>query len=100
MNSKMTTNSQLLTTEPKKKKTKTKTRQTRTGQNHRNGDHMEGGEREGENGGKGAGNKKHKWQVQKRQGEGMNSVGNGEAKDVICVTHGHELWGGWGDAEG
>ena len=40
MNSKMTINSQLPTTEPKKTKTK---QTTRTGtDNHRNGDHMEG----------------------------------------------------------
>ena len=29
-----------------------------------------------------------------RQGEGKNSIGNGEAKELICMTHGHELsWG-------
>ena len=44
-----------------------------------------------ENGGKGAGNMKHKWQVQNRQGEVKNSMGNGEAKELICMTHGHEL---------
>ena len=48
MNSKMTTNLQLLTTEPKKKLTK----QLEQEQNHRNGDHMEryqwGGEEENE----------------------------------------------------
>ena len=54
-------------------------------------------------GGKGIGNKKYKWQVQNRQGEVMNSIGNGEAKELICTTHGHELraggrraWGCWG----
>ena len=46
------------------------------------------------NGGKGTGNKKHKWYVQNRQGEVKNSMGNGEAKELICVTHGHELRGG------
>ena len=45
---------------------------------------------EEENGGKGTG-KKHKWQVQNRQGEVKNSIGNGEAKELICLTHGHEL---------
>ena len=30
--------------------------------------------------GKGTGNKKHNWQVQKRQKEVKNSIGNGEAK--------------------
>ena len=43
MNSKMTTNSQLLTTKPKKNKTKNKlSKQLEQEQNHRNGDHMEG----------------------------------------------------------
>ena len=29
-----------------------------------------------------------------RQGEVKNSVGNVEAKELICTTHGHELrWG-------
>ena len=44
MNSKMTTNSQLSTTEPKKTKTKTKTevrKQLEQEQIHRNRDHME-----------------------------------------------------------
>ena len=44
MNSKMTTNSQLSTTEPKKK-TQTKnelSKELEQEQNHRNGDHMEG----------------------------------------------------------
>ena len=44
MNSKITTNSQLSTNEPKKRKTmKTKTKQTiRTGTESENGHHMEG----------------------------------------------------------
>ena len=29
-----------------------------------------------------------------RQGEVKNSIGNGEAKELICRTHGHELRGG------
>ena len=44
--------------------------------------------RRGENGGKGTVNKKHKWSVQNRQGEGKNSMGNGEGKELICTTHG------------
>ena len=48
--------------------------------------------------GKGTWNKKHKWQVQNRQGEGKNSIVNGEAKELICTTHGHELR--WGNAGG
>ena len=54
-----------------------------------------------ENGGKGTGNKKHKWHVQNRQEEVKNSVGNVEAKEVICTTHGHDLrWGNDGGREG
>ena len=49
MNSKMTTNSHLSTTEPKKNKNKL-SKQIEQEQNHRNGDHMEviSGEVEGE----------------------------------------------------
>ena len=43
--------------------------------------------------GKGTGNKKHKWQVQNRQMEIKTSMGNGEAKELICMTLGHELEG-------
>ena len=32
--------------------------------------------------------------MENRQGEGKNSVGNVEAKELISRTHGHELWGG------
>ena len=56
------------------------------------------------------GEKKHKWQEENRQGyhflafwlrssenrqgQVKNSMGNGEAKELICMTHGHELrWG-------
>ena len=46
-----------------------------------------------ENGVKGTGNKKHSWQVQNREGEVKNSIGNGETKELICMTHGHELKG-------
>ena len=37
------------------------------------------------------------WWAQNRQGEVKNSIGNGEAKELICTTHGHELrgWGIW-----
>ena len=50
MNGKMTTNSQLSTTECKKKKQKLSKQQEQE-QNHRNGDHMEGYQ-QGEGGGK------------------------------------------------
>ena len=35
-------------------------------------------------------------EVQNRQGEVKNSIGNVEAKELICATHGHELRGGKG----
>ena len=47
MNSKMTTNSQLSTTEPKKQKL---SKQLEQEQNHRNGDHMESYQWEGDKG--------------------------------------------------
>ena len=34
------------------------------------------------------------WQVQNRLGDIKNTVGNGVAKECICMTHGHELSGG------
>ena len=101
MNSKMTTNSQLSTPEPKKRKIK----QSEQGQNQANNLNrvrttemqitwrINSREKEGENGGKGTGNKKHNWQVQNRQGKVKNSIGNGEVKELICRTHGHELRG-------
>ena len=64
MNSKMTTNSQLSTNEPKKiKEIKTiKTKQLEQEQNQRNGHHMEGFQwGEGKNGGEGTEKKKHNW---------------------------------------
>ena len=45
----------------------------------------------GDNGRKGTGNKKHKWYIQNRQGEVKNSMGNVEGKELIYMTHGHEL---------
>ena len=42
MNSKMTANSQLLTTTPKTKTKQELSKQVEQKQNHRNGDHMEG----------------------------------------------------------
>ena len=58
-------------------------------------------EGQGENTGKGAGNKNHNWEVQNRWGEVKNSMGNGEAKELICMTHGHKLrWGNAGASVG
>ena len=65
MNCKMTTNSQLSTTKPKKNKNKNKlSKQLEQEQIHRNGDHMEGysrGRGGGRMGEKVQGNKWHKW---------------------------------------
>ena len=47
------------------------------------------GRGKGENEGKG--NKKHNWSIQNRQGEVKNSIGNGEAKELTCMTRGCEL---------
>ena len=47
--------------------------------------YQQGGGR-GENGEKGTGNKKHKMSAQNRQGEFKNSIGNGEAKELMCTT--------------
>ena len=54
---------------------------------------LSAGREKEENGGKGTGIKKHNWQVQNRQGYVKNSIGNAEAKELICVIHGHELMG-------
>ena len=95
MNGKMTTNWKLSTTEPKKQNQKPSKQTTRTGTESQKW-RWRGGLSvgRGENGGKGTGNKKHKWQLQNRQVELKNSMGNGEAKELICTTHGHELRGG------
>ena len=44
-----------------------------------------------ETGGKSTRNKKHYWKAYNRQAEVKNSIGNGEAKELICTIHGHEL---------
>ena len=63
MNNKMTTNSQLLTPEPKKKTKNELSKQLEQEQNHRNGDHMQGYHqgRGAGSGGNAIGNKWHKW---------------------------------------
>ena len=98
MNSKMTTNSQLSTNEPKKRKSNEKkkklSKQLEQEQNQRNGHHMEGfqwGGRGEEQGRKGTGKKKHNWQALNRWGEVKNGIGNREVKELVCTTHGHEL---------
>ena len=44
--------------------------------------------------GKGIGSKQYKWQIENRQGDVKNNIGNGEAKELICITLGHELRSG------
>ena len=98
----MTENSQLLTTIPETK-TKANRQTNRTGtepqkwSSHRG---LSTGECEGERGRKGIENKQHKLQVENIQGEGKNSVGNVEAKEFICMTHGHELQRGMWEGGG
>ena len=36
--------------------------------------------------------------MENRQGEGKNTIGNVEAKELTCMTHGHELTG-WNAGE-
>ena len=57
----MTTNSQLLTTEPKQRQKQKQSKQLEQEQNHRNGDHVGLSVEKGreEDVGKGTGNKKH-----------------------------------------
>ena len=84
----MTANSQLLTTTPKTKTKQTK-QTTRTGtepQKWRSHEGLSIGEWEGERRGKGTENKQHKWQVENRQGEIKNSIGNVDAKELKCTT--------------
>ena len=38
--------------------------------------------------------------MENRQGEGKDSIGNIEAKELISMTYGHELWGGECGREG
>ena len=94
MNIKMTTNSQLSTTESKKQKQTKQTTRTGTGSQTWS---LFGGlsvaRGRGENGGKGTEIKTHNWLVQNRQGEIKNSIGNGETKELIYRTHGRELSG-------
>ena len=79
---------------------KTKTKQTtRTGtesQKWRSQGRLSEERGRGETRDKGTG-KQYKWQVQNRQGDVMNSIRNGEAKELIYMIHGHELRAGGND---
>ena len=70
-------------------------KQTEQDQNHTYGEYLEGSQLGG--GRKRMGEKVQglstSWQVQNIQGGGgvKNSIGNGVAKELICMTRGHEL---------
>ena len=88
----MSTNSQLSTTEPKRKEKKRKpklSKQLEQEQNQRNGHHMEefqwGGGRE-EQGGKGTGKKKYKIR-HKQGGRHRNGIGN-----RTQITYMYKAW--------
>ena len=85
----MTTNSQLSAIEPKK--TKANNQNGIESQKWRSHGGLSVGRERQENGGKGTENKQHKWQVENRQGEIKNSIGNGETKELICMTPGHDM---------
>ena len=93
MNIKMAINSKLSTNESKKQTKQTSRTETES-QLWRSFGGLSVGKGKGENRGKGAGIKSTNWQVQNRQGDVKNNVGNGVAKELICMTHGHELRGG------
>ena len=90
MNSKMTTNNnnQQLNI---KKQTKQTGRTGRESQKWRSHEGLSPEREREENGGKGTENKQHNCQVQNKQGEVKNGIGNREAKEHICLTHQHEL---------
>ena len=92
----MTTNSQLSTTESKKQKQKQTKQTTRTGTESQVWGSFRGlsaWRGKGEKRGNGAGTKQRNWQEQNRQGDVKNKIGKGEAKELKCMTHGHELRG-------
>ena len=93
MKSKMTTNSQLSTAESKQQKQiKQTTRIGTESQKWRSHGGLSAG-RGGENGGKVQGVRSTIGRHKNRQGDVKNSIGNEEAKEFICTTHGHEVRG-------
>ena len=90
MNIKMAINSQLSTIESKKL-----SKQAEQKQNHRYGDRLECYQlvgRRGRMGEKVQGLRSTNWQIKNRQGDVKDSIGNGVAKELICMSH--ELSGG------
>ena len=90
-NIKMAINSQLSTIESKKQ-TNQKSRTEIESQVWRSFGGLSVGRKKRENGGQGAGIKKYKL-VGIRQRDVKNSIGNGVAKELIYMTHRHELRG-------
>ena len=86
----MTTNSQPSIAEPKKKQKRTKQTTETVTESQKWTSHggLSAGREWEENGGKGTGNKKHKQQVQNRQGEVKNGIGNRAAKELRCTLMG------------
>ena len=70
-------------TECKEKTNKANIRTGTESQKWRSHQGLSTGEWEGERGRKGTGNKKHKWQVQNRQGDVKNNMENGESKELV-----------------
>ena len=89
MNIKMAINSQLSTIKSKKQTKQTSRTETES-QIWRSFGGLPVGRAKGE---KVQGLRSTNWQVQNRQGNVKNSIGNGEAKEIICMTNGHELSG-------
>ena len=80
MNIKKAANSELSKTESTNKLTKQTTRTGTESQLWTPFGGLSAGRAKGENGGKCTGIRKHKLQVQNRQGDVMNNIDNGEAK--------------------
>ena len=98
----MATHSQLSTTKPKKQKQKQTNQTIRTGtdsQKWRSHGGLSAGRGREENGEKVQGIRsiKSRYTIDR---EVKSSMGNGEAKELVCMSHGHELrvgpgiWGG------
>ena len=63
-------------------------------QYHRYGDHLDGYQLGGSRGRMGEKVQELRstyWQVQNRQGDVKKTVGNRVAKELVCITHGHEI---------
>ena len=90
MNIKKATNSQLSTTESKKKPKQTTITGTEP-QIWRSFGGLSAERGKWERGEEVQGLRSTNWQVQNRQGDVKNSIGNGGAKELICMIHGHDV---------